>query len=95
MTLNIWRITDGKSGHDSQSAGLCKAIADLSSSKQFDLTANSLASCLKSFVSRKFPDGDGLPDPDIIIGAGHGTHNNNIWIRQPITIWKFSRYKTL
>ena len=68
MTLNIWRITDGKSGHDSQSAGLCKAIADLSSSKQFDLTANSLAGCLRSFVSRKFPDGNRLPDPDIIIG---------------------------
>ena len=74
MTLNIWRVTDGKSGHDSQSAGLCKAIADLSSSTQFDLTANSLTSCLKSFISQKFPDGNRLPDPDIIIGAGHGTH---------------------
>ena len=74
MTLNIWRVTDGKSGHDSQSAGLCKAIADLSSSTQFDLTANSLTSCLKSFISQKFADGNRLPDPDIIIGAGHGTH---------------------
>ena len=29
MILNIWRVTDGKSGHDSQSTGLCQAIANL------------------------------------------------------------------
>ena len=30
MKLNIWRFTDEKSGHDSQSNGLCSALGELS-----------------------------------------------------------------
>ena len=74
MTLNIWRITDGKSGHDSQSTGLCQAIKNLSQCKQYDLEAVSFIESIKSYVSKKFPYGEHLPDPDLIIGAGHKTH---------------------
>ena len=55
MTLNIWRITDGKSGHDSQSTGLCQAIKKLSQCKQYDLKATSFIQSIKSYVSKKFP----------------------------------------
>ncbi len=74
MKLNIWRFTDGKSGHDSQSNGLCTAINELLPIKKFDLSADSLINCLKNLLFNKFPMGKNLPDPDIIIGAGHGTH---------------------
>ena len=71
MKLNIWRFTDGKSGHDSQSNGLCAALGELSSINQFDLPVDSFINCL---LFKKFPKGNSLPNPDIIVGAGHGTH---------------------
>jgi len=74
MKLNIWRFTDGKSGHDSQSNGLCIAIGELLPIKQFDLSTDSLTNCIKNLLFKEFPMGKNLPDPDIIIGAGHGTH---------------------
>jgi mitochondrial fission protein ELM1 len=74
MKLNIWRFTDGKSGHDAQSNGLCIAINELLPIKQFDLSTDSLTNCLKNLLFKEFPMGKNLPDPDIIIGAGHGTH---------------------
>lgn len=74
MKLNIWRFTDGKSGHDAQSNGLCMAIGELLPIKQFDITVDSLTNCLKNLLLKKFPNGDSLPNPDIIVGAGHGTH---------------------
>ena len=74
MKLNIWRFTDGKPGHDAQSNGLCMALGELSSIKQFDLPVDSLTNCLRNLLFKKFPKGDNLPNPDIIVGAGHGTH---------------------
>ena len=74
MKLNIWRFTDGKSGHDSQSNGLCAALGELSSINQFDLPVDSFINCLRNLLFKKFPKGNSLPNPDIIVGAGHGTH---------------------
>ncbi|MEM6998467.1 MAG: ELM1/GtrOC1 family putative glycosyltransferase, partial [Pseudomonadota bacterium] len=74
MAFNIWRISDGKPGHDSQSIGLCNAIEKLKECKRFDITVISSIAHYKNFVLKKFPAGNNLPDPDIIIGAGHGTH---------------------
>jgi len=42
MTFNIWRFTDGKSGHDTQSIGLCTAIEKLKKCERFDIPVNSL-----------------------------------------------------
>lgn len=74
MALNIWRFTDGKPGHDSQSIGLCDAIGRLIAVSRFDIEANSIFDCFSHFLLNKFPAGKTLPDPDLIIGAGHGTH---------------------
>ena len=74
MKLNIWRFTDEKSGHDSQSNGLCAALGELSSINQFDLPVDSFINCLRNLLFKKFPKGNNLPNPDIIVGAGHGTH---------------------
>ena len=74
MKLNIWRFTDEKSGHDSQSNGLCTALGELASINQFDLPVDSFINCLRNLLFKKFPKGNNLPNPDIIVGAGHGTH---------------------
>jgi uncharacterized protein len=74
MAFNIWRITDGKAGHDSQSVGLCDAIARLITCERFDIPANSLLTNCKNLLLKQFPSGNDLPNPNIIIGAGHGTH---------------------
>lgn len=74
MAFNIWRITDGKAGHDSQSIGLCDAIEKLQACSRFDIPVDSLIDNCRHFLLNQFPRGKDLPDPDIIIGAGHGTH---------------------
>jgi uncharacterized protein len=74
MAFNIWRITDGKAGHDSQSIGLCNAIEQLKTCERFDIPANSLINNCKNILLKQFPPGKEFPDPDIIIGAGHATH---------------------
>ncbi|GJM04974.1 MAG: nucleoside-diphosphate sugar epimerase [marine bacterium B5-7] len=74
MTVNIWRFTDSKPGHDSQSIGLCDAIARLITVSCFDIHASSKINSFSHFLFKKFPPGKSLPDPDFIIGAGHGTH---------------------
>jgi len=74
MAFNIWRITDGKAGHDSQSIGLCKAIEQLTPCARFDISIDSLFASYKNFLLKQFPRGENLAAPNIIIGAGHGTH---------------------
>ena len=69
----IWRITDGKAGHDSQSRGLIQALNALVPCTSYDIAAPPLFKTILNFFSRRFPAAD-LPDPDIIIGAGHATH---------------------
>lgn len=71
MTLNIWRLSDSKPGHDSQSIGLCNAIERLHACRRFDI---SVESSLRDLLFKAFPAGTDLPNPDFIIGAGHGTH---------------------
>ncbi|MFT5396975.1 MAG: mitochondrial fission protein ELM1 [Gammaproteobacteria bacterium] len=74
MALNIWRFTDSKPGHDSQSIGLCEAIGRLTTVSRLDIQANSTFGCFGNFLLNKFPAGKTFSDPDLIIGAGHGTH---------------------
>ncbi|MGB1799226.1 MAG: mitochondrial fission ELM1 family protein [Gammaproteobacteria bacterium] len=74
MALTVWRITDGKAGHDSQTVGLCNAIKKIKDINSFDIKAEPAFSNFKSFLLNQFPLGKELPDPDLIIGAGHGCH---------------------
>ncbi len=74
MALTIWRFTDSKPGHDSQSIGLCSAIEQLKPCRRFDISAISSINSIARFLSGRFNLGKDLPDPDLIIGAGHGTH---------------------
>ena len=74
MPVSIWRITDNKAGHDSQSRGLCKAIANIAETKVIDISSSACKHNLINFICARFPAGDNLLKPDLIIAAGHKTH---------------------
>ncbi len=74
MPLSIWRITDHKAGHDSQSRGLCKAISKLTDTNIFDISTADCKHSLFNYFFSRFPPGDQLPNPGVIVAAGHQTH---------------------
>ena len=74
MALTIWRFTDGKAGHDSQSLGLCHALNRKSGAVHFDISIKHCRNNLINLLSKRFPYGKDLPKPDMVIGAGHATH---------------------
>ncbi len=72
--LVIWRIVDGKPGHENQTLGLCNALQELIQAQRFDISAGGKAAHFFDWIMRRFPQGVGLPDPDLVVGAGHGAH---------------------
>lgn len=70
----IWRISDGRPGHDSQSNGLSRSLGMLTPCEYYSVEAGKLKNRIFNFLSGKFPPGKNLPKPDLIIGAGHKTH---------------------
>lgn len=74
QTPIIWRISDGKPGHDSQSKGLVKALNLIKPCDCHDIILADKKHGLLNLLLKKFPTTEILPDPDMIIGAGHETH---------------------
>ena len=72
--LSIWHFTDGKRGHENQSQGLAEALCRLTPCKMETLRMDKGWPHLLSWLLGRFPAGDNLPRPDLIIGAGHATH---------------------
>ncbi len=77
--LTIWRLTDGKPGHEKQSLGLARALERLAGARRYDLpvagrTLRGALPALFDWLRRRFPAGQALPDPDLILAAGHATH---------------------
>jgi mitochondrial fission protein ELM1 len=72
--LIIWRITDGKPGHEKQTLGLAHALLKLRPGKCIDLAAPARGEALKQWLLGRFSAGLDLPAPDILLGAGHATH---------------------
>lgn len=70
----IWRLMDGKPGHESQSLGLVRALERLHPVHCEDIPVAGLALGPLAWVSRRFPAGAFRPRPDLLIGAGHATH---------------------
>jgi mitochondrial fission protein ELM1 len=70
----IWRITDGKRGHERQTQGLAQALAAILQVRLVDIACESGMVALWHWLLRRFPAGKALSAPDLIIGAGHGTH---------------------
>lgn len=70
----LWRIVDGKPGHENQSLGLCQALERLRPVQRIDIMASPRLQGLGNWLLGRFPSAANLPPPDLIIGAGHRTH---------------------
>ena len=70
----IWRLRDGRSGHENQVFGLAEAIARRASVQAFDVTIDRRLRGLRSLIPGRLSFATNLPAPDLLIGAGHATH---------------------
>ena len=68
----VWRFSDAKAGHDSQSLGLVDALQRRLALDSYDIPVSSGAAL--DWFRGQFPTASLLPDPWLLIGAGHATH---------------------
>ena len=72
--LTIWRLIDGKAGHESQSLGLVQALIKQADCQTIDIKVSNGFEAMVCLLTSTWGLGAGLPLPDLIIGAGHATH---------------------
>jgi mitochondrial fission protein ELM1 len=72
--LVIWRLIDGKPGHEKQTLGLAHALLKKRPGKYIDIATPARSVALMQWIQGRFPAGNGLPTPDILLAAGHATH---------------------
>ena len=72
--VTVWCFTDGKAGHENQARGLIAALRTRTPVEDYSIDARSDPHPLWSLLARRDATGAGLPDPDLIVGAGHATH---------------------
>lgn len=75
--LTLWRLTDGKPGHEKQSLGLARALQRLTDAVCHDIAVHPGAGAWLAWLAwllGRFPAGAGLPGPDLVLAAGHATH---------------------
>ncbi|MBC7966655.1 MAG: mitochondrial fission ELM1 family protein [Fuerstia sp.] len=70
----IWRLLDGRSGHENQVIGLTEAISRTRAVHFFDIYINQSLRGLRSLIPGRLSFAESLPAPDLLIGAGHATH---------------------
>ena len=74
----VWRLIDGKSGHENQTLGLVQAMQRKGNFIVIDIPIETLRltgwRALFSWLLRRFPRQPNWPDPDWIVAAGHSTH---------------------
>lgn len=70
----MWRFLDGKPGHENQTAGLLQALAELVPIEVHTLVAEAALAAIGHWMCGRFPAGQGLPTPGLLVGAGHATH---------------------
>ena len=70
----IWRVVDGKRGHERQTQGLISALQQHLNLKVLDVPRLTLFTAFWSLITRRFITGQQLVAPALIVGAGHGTH---------------------
>ena len=81
-TIIIWRFTDGKIGHEKQSAALTFELGKLIPVKVFEFNANTSEILKYLLLGRsKISKYKNANKPDIILGAGHRTHLPILWAK--------------
>jgi mitochondrial fission protein ELM1 len=69
----IWRFSDAKPGHDNQSLGLVEALGRRLAVEVHELPVATRCSAWLELAGGRFAAGAGLPDPWLLVGAGHAT----------------------
>ncbi|MDA7691031.1 mitochondrial fission ELM1 family protein [Methylophilaceae bacterium] len=70
----IWRLFDGKAGHDKQSLALVENLKNQARCKIFNINIQNITNPFLAIIFKKYNLDKGLINPDIAIGAGHKTH---------------------
>lgn len=74
----VWRLIDGKPGHENQTLGLVQAMQRQGDCPVIDIPVAPLRltgwRALLSWLLRRFPRQPDWPAPDWIVAAGHATH---------------------
>ncbi len=70
----VWRILDGKAGHEAQTLGLLKALEKRVRVTSYDIKAPARRESFLGYIFKYFEPGKSLPLPDLILGAGNRTH---------------------
>jgi uncharacterized protein len=71
----VWRLSDGKPGHDNQSCGLIRALGRLTALECHEISGRGAGRWAPwPTIASWWRPGQGLPDPALLIGAGHATH---------------------
>jgi uncharacterized protein len=79
--LVVWLVTDAKPGHENQSRGLAEALALVTPTEIHTLPVLPAWRALMAWLLKSFP-GNPLPKPDLILGAGHATHQTLLAARR-------------
>jgi len=74
--LVVWRLLDGKPGHEHQSLGLVNAMQQRLAVQVVDIAVGRSGAGWLYLAAGVWPAGKQLPKPDMIIGAGHATHGH-------------------
>lgn len=72
--LVIWRISDGRAGHDNQSIGLAEALARRCDCQIHTIAAQPRLAAGMQWLRQRYTPATRLPQPTLIIGAGEHTH---------------------
>lgn len=72
--LVVWSFTDGKPGHENQTRGLLAALGERVTLAEYPLHVADCRAGLMACLTGRASFGQQLPDPDLLVGAGHATH---------------------
>lgn len=70
----VWRIVDGKAGHEAQTQGLLEALGARVHIQCCEIRASKRWKSFMDGTLENFPPGETLPKPDLVLGAGNRTH---------------------
>lgn len=70
----VWRFLDGKPGHENQTLGLLQALQAQLPIEAYPLPAHGGWRDWMDLLLGRCRAGSILPPPDLLLGAGHGTH---------------------
>lgn len=74
--LVVWRLLDGKPGHEHQSLGLVNAMQERLAVQVVDIAVARRGAGWLYLAAGVWPAGKQLPQPGMIVGAGHATHGH-------------------